>query len=103
MREIVVFELLVLACLVSHQSASCKKQVWSCCVEPFVYEEIFLFPTKVCHYLLDIRIEIVAHIYSSFVHCAESLEKRSLVIERFTCVCYEDCRDAESVVNNKNW
>ena len=79
--EIMVFQLLVFRCLVSHQSTTRQKQVWTCCIQTFVHQEVFLFPSQVSNYFLDIRVEIMADIYGSLVDCSQCFQQRSFIVE----------------------
>ena len=60
--EVVVVHLLVLCRLVSQQGASRHEQVGAGRVEPFIDEEILLFPAEVYRHLLYVGIEEAADI-----------------------------------------
>ena len=66
--EIVIFQLLVLGTVMSHQRTSCHEQVRACGIQTFVYQEIFLFPAQVGNYFLHFRIEVVTYVYGSFIY-----------------------------------
>ena len=100
--EIMVFKLLVLRSLMTHQRTSGKQQVGACGIQTFVYQEIFLFPSQVSHYLFHARIEIMANIYRSLINGTQCLKQRSLIVERLTCISYKYCRDAKCIVYYEN-
>ena len=79
--EVMVFQLLVLRSFMSHQCTACKQQVGTCGVKSFIDQEIFLFPSQVGNYLLNVSIEIMAYIYRSLVYGTQSLQQRSLVVK----------------------
>ena len=100
--EIVVLELLVLACFVTHKSAACEQQVGASGIQAFIYKEIFLFPTEISHHLGHFGVEIVAHFYSCLIHGMECLKQRSLIVEALAGVGDKHGRDAQSVVDHKH-
>ena len=79
--EIVVFQLLVLGTVVSHQRTACHQQVGTGGIQTFVDQEIFLFPTQIGNYLLYFRIEVTAYVYGSFVYGTQGFQQRSFVIQ----------------------
>ena len=100
--EIVVVHLLVLGALVAHQRATGKDEVGTGGIQILVDEEILLLPTQVAGNLLNIRIEVMAHIRSGHVHSVEGTEQRSLVVEGLTRVGNEDGGDTKRVVDDKH-
>ena len=79
--EVVVFQLLVLGGLVSHQGASGQQQVRTCGVQAFVNQEVLLFPTQVRVNLLHVGVEVVTYVYRSLVYGTQRFQQRCLVVE----------------------
>ena len=65
--EIVVIQLLVLACRMSHEGAPCHDKVGSCYEQSLVHEEEFLFPSEVTVHPFDVAVEVVGYRHSGFV------------------------------------
>ena len=84
--EVVVVHLLVLGRVVSHECPACEQQVGTCSVESLVNEEVLLLPSEVAGNLLNLRVEIVAHLGSSHIDSLQRTEQRCLVVECLTCV-----------------
>ena len=101
--EIVVFHLLVLCRVVTHQCTAGKKQVGTCGIKTLVNKEVLLLPSKVALHFLNVVIEILAHVGGSHVNSMESTEKRSLVVKGLTCIRDENCWDTQGIVDNENW
>ena len=72
--KIVVVHLLVLSTLVAHQRTTSHQQVRTRRVEPFVDEEVFLFPTQVHLHLRHVVIEILADILRSLSYRMQRTE-----------------------------
>ena len=79
--EVMVFQLLVLGRVVSGQGASGHQQVGTGSIQTFVNQEIFLFPTQIGIYFLDVGVEVVAYLYGSLVNCTQCLQQRCLIVE----------------------
>ena len=65
--EIVVFHLLILGAVVPHEGASGEQEVGAGGVEPFVHEEVLLFPTEVGVYVHRLVVEIGANGFGGVV------------------------------------
>ena len=87
----------------SHKGATCKYKVWTCRIQAFVNEEVFLFPTQVAMYLLYVRIKIMTNLCGGDVHSMQSTKQWSLVVESLASIRNEDCRYTESVVDDEYW
>ncbi len=99
--EVVVVHLLVLGRVVSHEGASCEHEVGTRRVEPFVDEEVFLFPSEVARHFLHFGVEVVADVGGGDVHRVQGAQQRRLVVERLAGVGYEYCGDTERVVHDE--
>ena len=84
--EVVVIHLLVLSRGVTHQRTSCKQKVRTSRVQSFINKEILLFPSQIRHTLLNLRIKVMHHICGSLVNGMYSLQQRSLIVQRLTCI-----------------
>ena len=79
--EVVVFELLVFGAVVSGQCTSGHQEVGAGGIQPFVNQEVFLFPAQIGDYLFYIRIEVVAYVHCCFVHRTQCFEQRCFVVQ----------------------
>ena len=100
--EIVIVHLLVLRTLMPHQRTTCQHQIRTGGIESFINEEIFLFPTQIDTYLVNIVVEILADVNRCFVDGVERTQQRGFVVEGFACIGDEDGGDTESVVDDKH-
>ena len=99
--EVMVVHLLVLGRIVTHQGATCQHQIRTCSIQAFIYQEVLLLPTEIGNNFLDIRVEVVANICSSYVYSVQCTEQWSFIVESLTCVRDEDGRDTECIVDDK--
>ena len=93
--EIVVFQLLILCCLVSHECTPRLYEVRTSRPQRIVDKEILLFPTEIREYALDIFVEITAYFGCRLVYRRQRAQERRFVVQRFARVGDEDGRDAE--------
>ena len=100
--EIVVLQLLVLGTFMSHQRPFGETQVGTGGIECLVYQEIFLFPTKVGVYLLHFGMEEVAYCRGCPVYRREGFQQWCLVVECLPGVGDEDRRDTEGVIDDES-
>ena len=101
--EIVVFHLLVLGRVVTHQGAACQEEVGTCRIQALVNEEVLLLPTEVALHLLNVIVEILAHVGGSYVNGMESAKQRSLIVECLTSIRDKDGGDTECIVDDEHW
>ena len=87
----------------SHQRAAGHYQVRTSSIERLVNQEILLLPAEVHTYTANVLIKVITNVGSGFVEGVNRTNKRSLIVEGFTRVCYEDRRDAEAVFNHERW
>ena len=99
--EIVVFQLLVLGRLVSHERTPREHQVGTHGPEALVHEEIFLLPAQVGKDLLDILVEIAAHLRGGLVDGRQRAQQGHFVVERLARIGDEDGRDTERRVDDE--
>ena len=99
--KIMVIHLLVLSTLMTHQCATSHHQVRTSRVQTLVYKEILLLPTKIHLHLLHIVIEELAHISCCLINSMKRTQQRSLIVERLTCICDEDCRDTKCIIDDE--
>ena len=99
--KIVVVQLLVLRRGVSHQGASGNAQVRTGIVQGRIYQEVFLFPSKVGIYTLHIGHEHPAYFGCCLVYCCQCFQKRCLVVQCFTGIGDEDGRNTQGLVHNE--
>ena len=100
--EIMVFQLLVLGRLVSHQGPSGQQQIGACRIQSFIHEEIFLFPAEVGMDTFHFRVEVMADIGCCLVDGTKSLQQGSFIVKGFAGIGDEDGRDAESVFDDES-
>ena len=100
--EIVVFQLLVLGSLMSHERTACEQQVWSCPCDTLIYQEILLFDAQEGLDFLHLGVEVVAYIHRSLIYSTQCAEQGSLVVERLTRVGDEDGGDAKCVIHDED-
>ena len=86
----------------THQRASRHEQVRTSRVEPFVDEEILLFPTEVHLYLTYIIVEITTDVVCRLRDGPDGAEQGRLVVESLARVGDEYGRDTECVVDDED-
>ncbi len=70
--EVVVVHLLVLCRVVTHQGTAREHQVRTCRIEALIYQEVLLLPSEIGLHLLDLRVEVVAHLGSRLAHSVQA-------------------------------
>ncbi len=100
--EIMVFELLVLGALVTHEGAAGHHEVGTGGIQGLVDEEVFLFPTEEAVDVVDLLVEVSRDAGSGLVDRVQGAEERGLEVERFTGIGDEDGRDTEGFVEDEH-
>ena len=96
--KIVVIELLVFGCNVSHQGTAGLHQVRAGKEQSLIHEKILLLPSQRDIDLLDILIEILADIFCGFPYGLQGFEQRCLEVKSFTGICNKNTRNTECFV-----
>ena len=99
--EIVVLQLLILGRLVSHERTAREHQVGPYGPKALIDKEILLLPAQVAEDLLDVLVEIAAHLRGGLVHGRQRAQQGHLVIEGLARVGDEDGRDAERRIDDE--
>ncbi len=99
--EIMIFELLVLCRLMTHEGSSGHHKVRTGGKQCLVYKEVFLLPAEICLHMIYRRIEITCHSRGGFVHAVERAKQRCLVVKALSGIRDKHRGNTEGIVDDK--
>ena len=100
--KVMVFQLLALGAVVSHQRTTCQHQIRTCIVQCLVHQKILLFPTKIGMHVLNLFVKVRTNFARRMTESGGRADKRCLVVQGFASICDEHGRYAKRVTDKKN-